>query len=337
MSQDQSPHIADVTLQARPPVATVSNIMSWPECMSPATASPAEAAIVELDSVLNGSAHLPRDAMGRLIGTMVTDLRDDFQLTVAQHVETAAAAAGRMTLHSQTLGRTEREQAYLDFFHQKGAAGVIVGFVGDVTAQLRQMERAGIASVVVNPSTPTPCPSVGVDEEAGGLLVANHLIDQGCRRIAFVGSGLRDRPVARRLAGAAIAARSRGAQLEVLTGHASSVAIGATIGTSIAGRRANQPDGIITTSDSLAVGIVHDLASHGVSVPADVAVVGWGDTDFAASAPIPLTSVRQPAAAIGAMAFELLHQQIEQRTVDRHGRVLEFFPDLIVRTSSQRA
>jgi LacI family transcriptional regulator len=337
MSQDQRPRTADVTRQAGPRVATVSNILSWPQRVSPAAGSTAEAAVVELDSGLNDAAHPPRGAMGRLIGTMVTDLRDDFQLEVVQHVEAAAAAAGRMTLHSQTLGRREREQAYLDFFHQKGAAGVIVGFVGDVTAQLRQMERVGINSVVVNPSTPTPCPSVGVDEEAGGLLAANHLIDQGCRRIAFVGSGFPDRPAARRLAGAAIAVRSRGAQLEVLSGHASSVAIGATIGTSIAGRPTNRPDGIITTSDSLAVGVVHGLVSHGVSVPADVAVVGWGDTDFADSAPIPLTSVRQPAAAIGAMAFELLHQQLEQGTVDRRGRVLEFFPDLIVRTSSQRA
>jgi LacI family transcriptional regulator, galactose operon repressor len=337
MSQDHSPHIADVTRQAGPPVATVSNVLKWPERVSPATDLRAEAAIVELTSVRNGSAHLGRGAMSRLIGTMVTDLRDDFQLKVAQQVEAAAAAAGRMTLHSQTLGRRERELAYLDFFHQRGAAGVIVGFVGDVTAQLLQMERVGIANVVVSPSTPTPCPSVGVDEEAGGLLAANHLIDQGCRRLAFVGSGLKDRPVARRLAGAAMAASSRGAQLEVLADHASSVAVGATVGTSIASRPSNRPDGIITTSDSLAVGIVHSLASHGVSVPADIAVVGWGDTDFAGSAPIPLSSVRQPAAAIGAMAFELLRQQIEQTTVERPGGVLDFFPDLIARKSSLRA
>ena len=329
--------MADVTQQTGPPTASVSNVLNWPERLTPATRLRAENALVELDSVLNGSARLLRGAMSRSIGMMVADLSDDFQLKVAQHVEAAAAAAGRMTLHSQTLGRRERELAYLDFFQQESAAGVIVGFVGDVTAQLLQMERVGIASVVVNPSTPTPCPSVGVDEEAGGLLAANHLIDQGCRSIAFVGSGLRDRPVARRLAGAAIAARSRGAQLKVLAEQPSSVAIGTAVGTSIAGRPSDRPDGIIATSDSIAFEIVHGLASQGISVPADIAVVGWGDTDFASSAPIPLTSIRQPAAAIGAMAFELLRQQIEQPTAERPSGVLEFFPDLIARKSTLRS
>ena len=337
MSQDQSPHIADMTQQAGPPVATVSNVLNWPLRVSPPTRSRAEAAVVELDSVLTSSVHLLRGAMSRLIGMVVSDLRDGFQLKVAQHVEAAAAAAGRMTLHTQTLGRRERELAYLDVFLQKGVAGVIVGFAGDVTTQLLQMELVGIASVVINPNIPTPFPSVGVDEEAGGLLAVNHLIDQGCRRIAFVGSGLKDRPVARRLAGVAIATSSRGAELEVLTAQASSVAAGAAVGSSIAGRPSNRPDGIITMSDSLAVGIVQGLASHGISVPADVGVVGWGDTDLAGSAPIPLTSVRQPAAAIGAMAFELLRQQIEHATVERPSGVLEFFPDLIARKSSLRA
>lgn len=294
---------------------------------------------VALATVPNGAAGQLRGVRRRLIGLLATDLNDMFQLKVAQHVEAAASATGRTTLHCQTLGAVERERAYLESFHQVGAEGVIVVSVGDVTAQLLRMEEAGIVSVVVNPKTPTPFPSVGVDDEAGGHLAGNHLVDQGCRRIVFVSSGPGGTQVGRRLAGAILAASSRGAHLEVVTGTASTVADRAAVAITIAARRpSDRPDGIITTSDDLALEIMQELASHGINVPGDIAVVGWDDTDSASSAPVALTSVRQPAAAVGAMAFRLLWQRIEQRTtVQRPAQLLELFPDLIVRNSSLRA
>jgi LacI family transcriptional regulator len=305
----------------------------------PHAADVAKQAGVAAGKAPKGSARQLGRATNRLIGMLATDLKDDFQLKIAQHIEAAASAAGRRILQCQTLGAVEREVAHLDSFHEMGVEGVVVISLGDVTRQLLRMEAAGIVSVVVNPKTPTPLPSVGVDDEAGGQIAGNHLVDQGCRSIAFVSSGLGRSQVGRRLAGAALAASSRGAHLEVVTGTASTVTDGAAVATTIAARRpSDRPDGIITTSDDLALGIMQELASYGVSVPGDIAVVGWDDTDSASSAPVALTSVRQPAAAVGAMAFRLLWQRIEQwTTVRRPAQLVELFPDLIVRNSSLRA
>jgi LacI family transcriptional regulator, galactose operon repressor len=265
----------------------------------PRMAEVAKQAGEAVTTVPNGSARQLRGVGSGLIGMLAADLKDNFQLKIALHVEAAASAADRTTLHCQTLGAVERELAHLESFHEMGAEGVIVVSVGDVTAQLLRMEEAGIVSVVVNPKTPTPLPSVGVDDEAGGHLAGNHLV----------------------------------------TGTASTVTDGAAVATTIAARRpSDRPDGIITTSDDLALGIMQELASHGISVPGDIAVVGWDDTDSASSAPVALTSVRQPASAVGAMAFRLLWQRIEQwTTVQRPAQLLELFPDLIVRNSSLRA
>ena len=305
----------------------------------PYTADIAQAAGLAVGTAPNGSARQLGSVRSRLIGMLAADLKDDSQLKIAQHVEAAAGAAGRTILHCQTLGAVGREVAHLESFHEMGAEGAVVVSLGDVTVQLLRMEAAGIVSVVVNPKTPTPFPSVGVDDEAGGHLAGNHLVDQGCRSIAFVSSGLARGQVRRRLAGAAFAARARGAHLEVVTGTPSTVTDGASVATTIAARRpSDRPDGIITMSDDLAFGIMQELAIHGISVPGDIAVVGWDDSDFARSAPVPLTSVRQPAAAVGAIAFELLRQRIERgKTVQQPGGLLEFFPDLIVRDSSLRA
>jgi LacI family transcriptional regulator len=314
-------------------------ISTMPHHPIPHMAEVAKQAGVAVTTVPNSSARQLRGVRSGLVGMLATDLKDNFQLKIALQVEAAASAADRTTLHCQTLGALERELTYLESFHEMGAEGVIVVPVGDVTAQLLRMEEAGIVSVVVNPKTPTPFPSVGVDDEAGGHLAGNHLVDQGCRSIVFVISGPGGTQVGRRLAGAALAASSRGAHLEVVTGTASTVTDGAAVATTIAARRpSDRPDGIITTSDDLALGIMQELASHGISVPGDIAVVGWDDSDSASSAPVALTSVRQPAAAVGAMAFRLLLQRIEQwTTVQRPAQLVELFPDLIVRNSSLRA
>jgi LacI family transcriptional regulator, galactose operon repressor len=305
----------------------------------PHTADVAKRARVAVATVPNGSGPQLRGVRSRLIGMLATDLKDDFQLKIARHVEAAASAAGRAVLHCQTLGAVDRELAHLESFQEMGAEGVVVVSVGDVTAQLLRMEAAGIVSVVINPETPTPFPSVGVDDEAGGHLAVNHLVDQGCRNIAFVSSDLGRGQVGQRLAGAALAANWRGAHLEVLNCTALTVTDGTRVATSIAARRSSdRPDGIITTSDDLALGIMQELATRGISTPGDIAVIGWDDTDVASRAPVPLTSVRQPAAAVGAMAFGLLCQRIEQgTTVQQPGQLLELFPDLIVRNSSLRA
>ena len=211
MSQNSIPRIADVAKQAGVVVATVSDVLNRPERVARATRLRVEAAIIELGYIPSSSARQLRGVRSKLIGMLATDLDDEFQLKVAQHVEAAASAAGRRILHCQTLGAVERELACLESFHEMGAEGVVLVSVGDVTAQLLRMEEAGIVSVVIDPKTATPFPSVGVVDEAGGHLAGNHLVDQGCRSIAFVSSGLGGAQVERRLAGAALAASSRGA------------------------------------------------------------------------------------------------------------------------------
>ena len=128
----------------------------------------AKQAGVAVTTVPNSSARQLRGVRSGAIGMLATDLKDNFQL-IALQVETAASAADRTTLHCQTLGAVERELTYLESFHEMGAEGVIVVPVGDVTAQSLRMEEAGIVSVV-NPKTPTPFPSVGIDDEAGAIL-----------------------------------------------------------------------------------------------------------------------------------------------------------------------
>lgn len=76
------------------------------------------------------------------------------------------------------------------------------------------------------------------------------------------------------------------------------------------------------------------MYAAGVRVPEDIAIVGYDDIEFAAAAAVPLTSVRQPAVMMGAMAAELLLEETEPPGGEphRHRRVVPQ-PELVVRGS----
>ncbi len=61
----------------------------------------------------------------------------------------------------------------------------------------------------------------------------------------------------------------------------------------------DRPTAVFCANDLLALGVLQSLFAAGVSVPDDLALVGYDDIEFAAAAAVPLTSVRQPAATMG--------------------------------------
>ena len=88
-------------------------------------------------------------------------------------------------------------------------------------------------------------------------------------------------------------------------------------------------------NDLLALGVLQALYAAGVKVPEDMAIVGYDDIEFAAASAVPLTSVRQPAVTMGALATELLLEETESESADGHAhRRVVLQPELVVRGSS---
>ena len=139
------------------------------------------------------------------------------------------------------------------------------------------------------------------------------------------------RQVADRIAGA----REVDAGIEVIEVAERSIAAGRAVGAAIASRpEQERPDGVFAANDVLALGILQALVAGGISVPHDVALVGYDDNEFAEASLIPLTSVRARHEEFGATAVDLLFEAIEHGTVPDPQRV--YAPELIVRESSLR-
>ena len=93
--------------------------------------------------------------------------------------------------------------------------------------------------------------------------------------------------------------------------------------------------GIVCASDPLALGAIRAARRAGLSVPADVSVVGYDDSAFMSCTDPPLTTVRQPIEAIGRAAVEMLAGQIEGAAVS--AEELFFEPEIVARGSTAAA
>lgn len=171
--------------------------------------------------------------------------------------------------------------------------GVILLGQGVHEDAVERMQRTGLPYVIWGSVDGNEAHiTVGSDNAQGGRLAADHLLSLGRRRCVFVGDGehleIADRfsGFRERLAeeGAALAADA----VSPFTREGGQIAIEGLLARGIAGF-----DGVFAASDAIAMGVIDALGQAGLSVPGDVAVVGFDDAPGAASFNPPVTSVRQ--------------------------------------------
>ncbi|MDT5339961.1 MAG: LacI family transcriptional regulator [Mycobacterium sp.] len=327
--------IRDVAAAASVSVGTVSNVLNAPERVAPATVARVHAAIEKLGFVRNDAARQLRAGQSRCVGLLVLDVGNPFFTDVARSAERRAAQSNLVVLLGTSDDDSRRERAYLETFEEQRVFGLLISPVGEDLERLRALQGRGVPVVLVDrDGADTPFASVAVDDVAGGKLAARHLCEQGRTRIAYVGGPPGLRQVADRLAGATAAVDEYpGTTLEVVPTDEASVLAGRAAGERLcalaAGRR---PDAVFCANDLLAIGMLQALTGSGVRVPDDIALIGYDDIDFARSATVPLSSVRQPSADIGRTAMDLLLAATE--SPEAEPRHVMFRPELVVRAST---
>ncbi|MFC0529500.1 LacI family DNA-binding transcriptional regulator [Phytohabitans kaempferiae] len=177
--------------------------------------------------------------------------------------------------------------------------------------------------------------AVVTDDEAGGELVARHLLERGHRRFGYVGEAQRSHayvsPSESRLAGYRRALTEGGAALPGeavrLVRHDVAEARAATHALL---DLAAPPTAIFAHDDTLAGGVLAAARDRGLAVPEGLAVVGFDDSDLAQA--LDLTTVRQPFEESGRLAVRALLDQMQERPTGRRTTVLDL--DLVVRATT---
>jgi LacI family transcriptional regulator len=329
--------IKDVAARAGVSPATVSNVLNRPTVVAAATRRRVQAAIAELGFVRNESARQLRAGTSRFIGLVLRDVSNPFFTDVARGVEDLANESGLAVLLCNSDDQLPREDRYLDLLQEHRVRGILITPSGNDSGHLGELRKRGVPVVLVDQHAAEGQCSVSVDDRRGGDVAVTHLIERGHERIAFVGGPFSLRQNQDRYDGAVRAVQRAGREpssLRVATTAALNVVSGRRAASALADLEAGErPTAMFCANDLVALGVLQELTSRHIVVPDECALVGYDDIDFAASATVPLSSVRQPRIEIGRAAAELLIDETSDDTTHEHRQVV-FQPDLIVRQSS---
>lgn len=334
-------NMKDVAALAGVSLGTVSNVVNSPDLVSAATRERVEVAIAKLGWVPNESARQLRAGRSRSIGMVVMDIANPFFTDVLLAVEDCVHAHGFSVQVGNSASQPARETAQLRLFEQQRVRGVLCAPIWGVNDRADDLRRRGIPVVIVDRASDEGgfC-SVSVDDVEGGRLAVAHLLQLGHRNIALVGGPSRLQQVRDRRLGADLAIDQVGGSADLLSistpGHDTGSGVAAA-DELVALPDAERPTAVFAVNDLVAIGLLQGFVTHGLRVPEDMAIIGYDDIAFAASAAVPLSSIRQPRADLGRRAAELLFDEIEAVDQDRphEHQSVRFTPTLVVRRSTE--
>ena len=328
--------LADIADQASVSTATVSRVLNGKTNVAEATR---RQVLVALDLLGYERPETLHQASRGLVGLIVPELSNPIFPLYAQEIEQLLAPSGHTPLLcTQTPGGTSEDE-YIEMLVDRGVAGII--FVsgrhsdtgGDVTRYQRLRER-GVPLVTINGNAPTiKAPGFTTDDRTAAHMAVDHLVSLGHRRIGLAIGPTRYVPAERKRAGYEDGMRSAlpGEPLRVVetlyTYEGGAAAARSLI--------AQECTGIVCGSDIMALGVIQGARSMGRSVPQDVSVIGYDDSPMIPMTTPPLTTVRQPVAAISRAAVQTLLAAIGGE--EQPDAEMFFTSDLIVRGSTAPA
>jgi len=305
--------ITDVARVANVSKSTVSLVLQGSPLIAPETAERVRQAAEALGYVYNRRAADLRRKSTNVIGIVINDLLNPFFAEMLVGMERRLDAAGYISLMAHTDERLDIQERVLTSMREYNAAGLILCPAFDTPPGLLQAIRAAGTPLVitVRPVGAGDYDFVGADHEGGTLAVTRHLIEQGHRRIAFVG----------RIGGGPVYEQRRAGYQRAMLEHSLSVAPEWIV--DIALTREGGRDGVrqvlamqprptaaVCYNDIVAFGAMSEVGEQGLVVGRDLALTGFDGVMASAHTNPPLTTADVKPGALGTAAADALLQRL---------------------------
>lgn len=294
---------------------TASRALNTPDRVSPEVRDKVLEAVKRTGYVPNRLAGGLASARSRLVAAVVPTLAGPVFLQTVQSLTSALADSGYQLMLGQSGYVDSREDALLEAIVGRRPDGIVLTGIVHSAEGRRRLLAANIPLVETWDLTPNPLDMlVGFSHVDVGREVAAFLHRKGHRRLAVVAGD--DERSGRRHGAFRKAALDLGlpeVQVVVVPAPTTLGSGRQALGELLA--RPGGIDAVFCSSDQLALGVLTEAHSRGLGVPGRIAVVGFGDNDFAADLHPALTTVRIDGAAIGRQAARFIVERAEGREV----------------------
>ena len=253
----------------------------------------------------------------RVIGVIVPEFTHYYFSSILKGIEGAASARGYNIMVATSDERYEREARICESFHRYKVCGVIVSQAKDTRdySHYQKLIDAGIPMVFYDRiCTGVNASRVVVDDYMGAYNAVTHLIETGCRRIAFYGSPMQLEISKNRYNGYKDALLRHGLAVDDEIVRTCDNRADAEVLTPELLALDHRPDGFFAVNDDTAIGILYTCKRAGLRVPDDVAVCGFTNGQRAVACDPMLTTVEQRGHRVGEEAAEILMDKVEGLT-----------------------
>ena len=180
--------------------------------------------------------------------------------------------------------------------------------------------------------------SVTIDDYKGAYEATQHLIDQGCKRIAHLSNDRLLLIFKNRYLGYKQAIIDNGLEFdESLVIETISKVLNGRETTKLLLEMTNPPDAIFSASDFTALGAIEEIKEHGLKIPEDISVVGFSNEPFTRFMELSITSVDQSPIEMGRIAAQVFLEEVGNGKKMKTKKQIVLMPELIIRKSSLKS
>jgi len=328
------PTIKDVAARAGVSFTTVSHVINQTRRVRQSTRERVLAAAHELNYTPSAVARSLKHRVTRTIGVMLPNAFTPYFAELARGIEDACFNAGWSAVVCSSDDIAERQAAYLEFLKEKRVDGIIIASPPVEAAWVEALQAATCPLLVMGHEVPgLSADLVEMDNELGGALAAEHLLQLGHRSFACI-AGTPGLDVSRdRLRGFRRTIEEAGFTLDDAAVEAADFTTPSAHEAALRLLGSGQLfTALFAQSDMMAVGVLRAAAELGITVPRQLSVVGFDDIELARYLYPALTSVGMALREVGEATGEALFERIAHPDAPR--RRVKLPPTLFARESS---
>lgn len=310
--------IQDVAEKAGVSVATVSRVINGNCRVRPETREAVCEAMKYYSYSPNFSARNLRRTETKTVLVLMSTIVNPFLAKIVKSIEDVGMEKGYHTMICTTYDDAKREEIYIDLLRKRFADGAILMGTRLKAIELRKLIQ-NVPLVQCSEFVPDlEIPYITIDNRTAGYDAVKHLIERGRKRIVHITADKGFSSSQLRLEGYCDALKEAGIPYDpklIVTGnygYRNSLSLMRDLI-----RSGVTFDGVFANSDRMAAGAIRAAEEAGLSVPNDVSVVGFDNTDVSYLVSPGITSVSQSGKEMGEAAAKILWKMIEGKEVCR--------------------
>jgi len=291
-------------------------------------------AIDELNYTPNYFARGLKTSKSKLVGVVIPDILNEYYAGVVNKLEHMFRLQGFSIVVHSTNYMVDVEKTMLKSLIDYNVEAIVVAYqlIGGASYEILREYRRPVV-ILEGGEAGAEFHRINTDNFYGGYTAAMHLIGQGRRRIAYIGQSGDIEALRERQRGFMTAVQEQG--LEEFSQVLSTSSLinkweeGVNMGRHL---RAYDLDGVVVSSDAVAIGILKSYLRAGVKIPGDVAIIGYDDIPLAEIIMPGLTTMAQPMEDMCSVAVDKVVQGLKGDTAVATHTILK--PQLVQRETS---